>query len=760
MTFVSILLGSVSSGYFVNSALRFRSSASAYLNRTPASAGNRTTWTFSTWAKRGQLSSYMWLLSGFVSVGTVDGLRFQSDNTVDWIYNGSRILATSQLFRDPSAWYHLIFVWDTTQSTSSNRAKIYVNGVQVTAFSTSSYPVQNSTSAINNNTVQRIGVTSDTVNSELFDGYLAEVNFIDGQALTPSSFGAYDTNGIWQPAKYSGSYGTNGFYLPFSNTTSTTTLVQDSSGNGNNWTPNNISLTAGSTYDSMLDSPTVGATASNYAVLNPVDKDTNCSITGGNLDWSSNAAGVGQTRGTIGVSSGKWYWEVTDTSANSISIGISTAQSPLGNFPGNDANSWGYISGNGNKYNNGSGAAYGATYTTNDVIGVALDVGAGTLTYYKNNVSQGTAFTGLTSGPYFPSLGDGSGSTAPSASINFGQRPFTYTPPTGFVALNTFNLPAPTIANGALYNAATLSTGNGTSQSPSNSQSNGGNNALGKTFYPDFVWVKDRTAANNHILANTVAGITNFLNSNTTNAESNTAGLITAVSSGGFSVGSVANVNANADTYVGWQWNAGSGSSASNTNGSITSTVSANPTAGFSVVTYTGTGVAGTIGHGLGAPVAFRIVKARSAVGAWTAYHQALGTGKVMILNGTNAVQTLANYWDTTPTSTVMQTGNSSDVNANGTTFINYCFAAVAGYSAFGSYTGNGSADGPFIYTGFRPRLILTKRSDSTSNWAIVDLPRDPYNLAGQSINPNTANAESTPRLVATPLIFFPMVSR
>jgi hypothetical protein len=268
---------------------------------------------------------------------------------------------------------------------------------------------------------------------------MGEINFIDGQALTPSSFGKTDTlTNQWIPKKFAGTYGTNGFYLKFADASAATAAAigKDTSPNGNNWTPNNISVTAGTTYDAMIDSPTLSAAASNYCVLNPLQKSSNVTLSNANLTWSTSGAST-KVLSTIGMSSGKYYCEFTMASDNG-NYGIATAQTGISgtNYLGNDANGWCYAM-DGNKYTNDSGAAYGATYTSGDIIGVAFDADNGTLAYFKNGVSQGTAFTGLTSGPYFFAQG-----ADPSAgSVNFGQRPFSYTPPTGFKSLNAFNLP-------------------------------------------------------------------------------------------------------------------------------------------------------------------------------------------------------------------------------------------------------------------------------------------------------------------------------
>ena len=746
-----------SGGYSVGKSLRFRSSASAYLNRTPASASNRTTFTYSVWFKRGILGTDQDLLvAGSNTTGQQNfqfGFRSSTADVLQVVgtVSGSAAdlqLFTTQVFRDPSAWYHAVVVIDTTQATAANRAKLYINGAQVTAFSSSTYPAQNYAAAINNNVAHTICRFAN-VSANFFDGYLAEVNFIDGQALTPSSFGAYDTNGVWQPINYSGSYGTNGFHLTFGNTTSTATLGNDSSGNSNNWTTNNISLTAGSTYDSMTDSPTVtSASVANYAVINPLGSASADTYSQGNLKWTKvNNTTNSIAIGSIAISSGKWYWEGTVAGAggSNLVIGLGNTNTNFQNLDSNlgmtgSTTSYGYNGGVGPyKQNNNTQTSYGASYTTNDIIGVAFDADSGTLTFYKNNTSQGTAFTGIT-GTYYPACAGRF--TGDSWYMNFGQQPFNYTPPTGFKALNTYNLPTPTIANGAQYMAATTYTGNGSTQSINN----GNNTTIATTFQPDFVWIKSRSDALGHRLLNSITGVYNYLISNSTLAESTDTTSLTAFNSNGFSLGAAAanGFNTNGSTYVGWQWKA-NGSGVSNTNGSITSTVSANTTAGFSVVTYTGNGTAGaTIGHGLGVAPSMVIIKSRSGVRNWQVYHISIGNTGAVFLNTTGATSTATTNWNnTSPTSSVVSLGTDGNVNANTETYVAYCFAAVAGYSAFGSYTGNASTDGTFVYTGFRPRWVMMKRTDAAGfDWNIVDTSRNLYNVTTARLWADLANAE------------------
>jgi hypothetical protein len=302
----------------------------------------------------------------------------------------------------------------------------------------------------------------------------------------------------------------------------------------------------------------------------------------------------------------------------------------------------------------------------------------------------------------------------------------------------------PTIPAGNLFMNATLYTGNGGTQTITNG-------VAGQSFQPDFVWAKSRGTTNYNLLEDSVRGAGYALYSNVTNAEAGPSYFISSFNSNGFSVTSSPNgtVNTNADPMVAWQWKAG-GTAVSNTAGSITSQVSANPTSGFSIVTYTGTGANATVGHGLGIAPNMVIVKART-VGAnpnpyWSVYHSALGATQIIFLDRTDATSTNSAPWNNTaPTSSVFTIGNGNSTNYNGNTFVAYCWTPIAGYSQFGSYTGNGSADGPFVYTGFRPKFILAKSTTSGSeNWYILDSSRNIYNVADALLNPNLSNAEQT----------------
>jgi hypothetical protein len=741
-----------SSGYltpikYASRSLRFRASASAYLNRTFGSTGNTKTWTWSGWVKRGVLGTKQNIF-GQVDLSVANRqcyVSFETDNTLSFrnytVSGYDYQLFTTQVFRDPSAWYHLVIVSDTTQATSTNRLKIYVNGAQVTAFGTASYPSQNFDGWINANAgsgVQLgIGRAVPYNTTEYVDGYMTEVNFVDGAALTPSSFGTFNSYGVWQPITYGGSYGTNGFYLTFGNNTSTTTLGYDTSPQGNNWTTNNISVTAGVTYDSMTDVPTLtSATVANYATGNPVYADPSGSVTytNGNLTWSCPNGGSGKS--TISVTTGKFYWEAVYLT-NAFILGVSDVAS-VGRY-----NNTILYQSDGTKGINGTFTSYGATYTTGDVIGIALDMTGGTVTFYKNNASQGSISLSLAPITNAAAIVIGGGGFSNTGNLNFGQQPFTYTPPSGFVALNTYNLSTPTIPNGAVYMAATTYTGTGASLTVANTVN-------GTNFQPDLVWVKSRSAATDHKLTDVVRGVTKALISDTTGAETTDTNGLTAFGSTGFTLGTDTTYNNSAATYVAWQWKA-NGAGVTNTSGSITSTVSANTTAGFVVVTFTGTGANATVGHGLGVAPSMVIVKDRTAARTgyqWPVWHTSLGGGtKALFLNVTDATATDTVYWNSTvPTSSVFSVGTWGGVNYSGDNFVAYCFSAVAGYSAFGSYTGNGSTDGPFVFCGFRPRFVLVKNASTAGKWVLMDTSRGLYNeMTGtNALYPNLADAEGT----------------
>jgi hypothetical protein len=430
------------------------------------------------------------------------------------------------------------------------------------------------------------------------------------------------------------------------------------------------------------------------------------------------------------MSSGKWYWEVTSTNDTAKMIGIATSLAPVDNWAASSAYGWIYNK-NGYKYHNGGYSGYGASYTTGDVIGVAFDADNGSLAFYKNGASQGTAYTGLTSGPYFPVT---SLESASSVSVNFGARAFAH-PLSGYKSLNTANLPEPTIPDGSKYFDTKLFTANASTQS------------IPLGFSPDFVWLKSRANAYGNEFYDIVRGVNKRLTSNTTGTEQSAANQLTAFNSDGFTLGDASSSNYNSGTTsVGWAWDGGT-STVSNTDGSITSNVRANPTAGFSIVSYTGGGGSGaTVGHGLNSKPELIILKSRTAAENWFVNYP-VGTGDgYLMLNQTNAGDgSNATVWNSTaPTSSVFTLGSSSGVNGS-QNYIAYCFAPVNSYSAMGSYVGNGSADGTFVYTGFKVAWLMVKKTNGAGMpWQIQDATRSPFNDAKHVLMANYAWAEAS----------------
>ena len=701
----NLLMGAAgqSTGYEIDQSIRFDKATSSHLSNTYGSAGNRKTWTFSTWFKRGKIDGTRQSLfaaagPAYLQVGPdaaaremITILNEGSGTDLNWY--------TTQVFRDPGAWYHLVWQFDSTQADADNRTKLYINGAQVTEFTKVATPAQNFDGAINNAVEHRLGELH--IANYYFDGYQAEINFIDGTALDPTAFGKYNNDGVWVPIAYSGAYGDNGFFIDGRDSSD---LGDDESGNGNDFASSGLTAA-----DQMLDTPT-----NNFCTWNPLRKGPAHTLSDGNLLITSTLADA--TFGTFMVDSGKWYWEVTALSVEII-VGIGDPLSPpTAAFDTTAAvNSRGYNGYNGKKENNGTGSAYGATFTTNDVIGVALNMDDGEITFYKNNSSQGVAFTGLT-GLWGPAASVGN---TRSCRANFGQSAFTYTPPTGFVALNTANLATPTIADGSAYFQPTLYEGNGSTQSIDQD----GNS----TFQPDWVWIKNRDATDQHALFDVVRGATELMGTNATTAEATNDDTLTGFESDGFALGDDVIVNTNNESYVAWQWKA-NGSGSSNEDGSINTTATtANTTAGFSISTYTGNATVGaTVGHGLGIAPKVVIVKSRSNVENWIFGHDSVGWNKAMYMSSTGAPFTLDIYWNNTaPTSSVVTLHDHVVTNGSGATYVMYSFAEIPGYSSFGSYTGNGSAtDGTFVYTGFTPRYVLFKRTNAAESWPILDTAR------------------------------------
>ena len=749
----------------IQKSLRFNDGDTAYLQKGVSSAGNRKTFTYSVWCKRTESSS---TYSGnsancLFYQGDTDGnefgyITFNGEDKIeiqiyDYPTNQGRKI-TSQRFRDPNAWYHIVFRVDTTNSTANDRIRLYVNGGEVTDFVTNDGTTSQNLDTWFNDTTFDQYIGKAGYNNLYMDGYLAEIHFVDGSSLDPSSFGFTDpVTSIWMPKRYEGTYGTNGFYLDFADNSSTAALGIDKSPNGNDWTPNNFSVSAGSGNDSMLDTPT-----NNFPTLSSVDMSGNALEDANLQGGTAGTSGWRHTRSTVPLpSTGKWYWEykVPDASAdgsNGWMTGI--AYSNLGYTQDINSNSTGlYGRQTENKYNNSSSdpttGSHFSTVSNNDILQYAYNADSQTLFTGRNNTWELSAnpvtganpnWTNVASGG-FPMVG--SYGSSRYVIINFGQQGFSYTPPAGYESLSGNNLPSnsPSIIRPQKHFECVTFTGNGST----------GQSITSLDFQPDFIWFKNRSAGNNHASMNSVIGRSKGLypDSNSIDFNSSAGRDLVSFDPHGFTVGNpeqASSTNNNGSNLVAWCWKAGGATAVSNSDGSITSSVSANPTGGFSIIQYTGTGSAATIGHGLGKTPKLIWVKNRTTTQDWFVNNGMIFNdyGKYYKLNSSQNIASDTNVFpNTAPTSTVFSVGGDNAVNGNGDTYVAYVWSEIPGFSQFGYWTGNGSTNGTYVHTGFTPRLMIYRKAVD-ENWHMLDTQRSPGNPNKLGLDPNLSNSEAT----------------
>ena len=655
---------------------------------------------------------------------------------------------------------------DTTESTAADRIRLYVNGTRLTNITnTNGYPAQNSDLYVNTSGLAHyIGETHHNSADYRLDAYLAEVNFVDGTAAEPSNFGE-TKDGIWVPKSYSGSYGTNGFYLPFDDSSA---IGDDESGNNNDWTANNLAA-----HDVVPDSPT-----NNFATWNPIGRMYGTlyspTTSEGNLKAATagNSTHVVSTFGIEPSDTQGYYWEVK-------AISLDTARSylgilaPEGGASGASIGSYQFykkfvLNRDGSLFANNDVSATNTvaltSWTTNDILMFAYKdgkfwIGKNGTWMNSGDPAAGTGDLVAQDGgrpsdrgdvTWFPYCGYNSTYTA-----NFGQEgtfagtetaggnsdengvgDFKYSVPSGFLALASSNLPEPTIGPNSSEQAddyfnTVLYTGNGTGQS-----------ITGVGFQPDWVWLKTRSVGYQHSLYDSVRGGQYRLASDQTVAEvDNSSANLQSFDADGFTVGTLINDNQNSVTYVSWNWKAG-GTAVSNTDGSITSNVSANQDSGFSIVSYEGTGSNATVGHGLSSAPELIIIKERDNANGWAVSIKGDATDFLRLDTTVAQSDDAAVFNDTAPTSTVFSIGTAAMVNRD--SMIAYCFHSVEGFSKVGSYVGNGNADGTFVFTGFRPAWLLIKETGNANSWEIYDTKRDPNNVASQRLFPNGTQAEAT----------------
>tara|TARA_R100000655_G_scaffold11797_4_gene27295 strand:+ start:8438 stop:10846 length:2409 start_codon:yes stop_codon:yes gene_type:complete len=729
-------------GGFVISQSALFDGAGDNLSRTPSGAptSSRTS-TMSVWIKRAEITDTTYDGYIFCCSPDEDGIALtQDDDKLAFRIEGSTYVMTAvNQFRDPSTWWHLVLRIDSTQSTDTNRIRIYINGSQLTL--SGSFPAQNYdyTRWLASGRIERIGWNGAT--QKYFNGYLAEFAMYDGQSLGPDSFGETNDSGIWVPIQIpSSGFGNNGFHLTFSDSSA---LGADTSGNSNNFTVNNLVAA-----NQVEDSPTNDADndVGNYAVINPeavnIGGNSDVTLSEGNLK----AVYVGDHAAEFSIArltSGKWYWELKNTTNAAGSTGVIQ-----GSYYGTldrsaNLNSTGiyyYNPSNGQKMKDGSGTSYGSATSTNDILQVALDLDNNKIWWGINNTWQASgdpaagsneAYSDLTDTDYTPVLGYGGAYTS---ILNCGQSGLAYTPPAGFKTLNTANMTALAFDPEANFKSVTY-TGTGSELA-----------ITSLAFQPGFVIIKNRDAADNWMIYDVVRGATVewHPNSNLNEADTTTAQTLKSFDSAGFTLGTDVEVNTSSEKYVALNWKTGTSSTISNAMTKTSDSSQTNITravdtdTGVSIMKYTGTGAISTILHGLGKVPGMVWVRATNKSGVCKAWHTGLSNAtRSYIVFAQNQAETNFSddrVWGAGHTSTAIGVGTHTYTNNLNDTYIAYAFAETP-ISSFGTFLGNNNSDGPFVYLGFKPALLILKKTASGS-WYIWDNGRMVNNPAGGAVYP------------------------
>jgi hypothetical protein len=827
-------------------SLRFEDGDSPYLTRTPTTAGNRKTWTWSAWVKRGNLGLKR-LFSAGTSGSSYIQIRFDTNDEILCSSEQPSLvlnLKTTQKFRDPSAWYHIVVVMDTTQSTAADRTKLYVNGSQVTDFSSSTRPTQNTDLLINSTTAHMIGALSYSTTSGPYDGYMAEINFIDGTALDADSFGETKA-GIWIPKQYSGSYGTNGFYLPFNSTVTATgqsTVIYTGTGAGRSvegmgykpdlvWYKNRDTVNAHIIQDRVRGPSAYLVPSENYFdnnagnILQAYTNDgfyygTNAAGNNSGSDivawaWDAGADQTATGYGCVVYTGSATTRPVTDIgfspdlvwikarsnsyhpmladSVRGAGKRLSSSQTSAETSDTNAVNSFGsdgFDLDTGSSINNNgddfvawcwdagdSAPASNSNGTIPSTVKASTANGFSVITYTGNGTNGATVGHGLSSKPDLFIIKNRDASTnwivynsvsgatknlvleGTDALVTSSTR-FNNTEPTNSV----ISLGTTSAVNGnstdyvaycwhsvSGYSKIGTYTGNGSASGP----------IVTCGFRPAFVMIKRADSTGSWYIFDVNRDPDNkgqrYLRPNSSAAEggSGTGTEYVDFQSNGFQIiasgTNFGDGNTSGGTYLYMAFAGGKDTIAPvNTDGSITSRVKASDDTGFSIVQYEGTGSAGTIGHGLSSAPDWVLVKNRTTAvssPAWPSWHTSLTDGGYYIDLATTAAQAdggTAVWNDTAPTNSVFSVGTTSSCNTNGNEYIAYCWTATTGKSAFGSYTGTGSAGLAVTGLGFKPAVVFIKRSDSAGSWYIHDSSRNPNNPAQDLLSPNNNDAEAT----------------
>jgi len=731
----------------IDQSLRFEDGDSARLSDTMGTPTDTEKATISVWVKRSGLTGVnQAIVEGYDgSSGTASSIYFDTSNRLHVAFGGGGgALTTNAVFRDVSAWYHILVAFNSAKADSAKRCRIYVNGQEITSFSSSSYPNRyQEQHMFSSGSNHRIG--SNWNNSgNFFDGYMAEFNGIDGTDLTPSSFGE-TKDGIWVPKDVSGlTYGNNGFHLDFADNSA---IGNDVSGNDNDFTVTGLVAS-----DVVPDSPT-----NNFNVINSIDpnvSDKGVTLSEGNLKVQGSTGGNFNVEPTFGKLAGNYYAEfyVEATGNNTQSaIFVRTVVS------GSNFNY--QLKSDGNLVKGGVTVATLSAFSAGDIIAASASTDDNTVEYFVNGVSvyTDTHTSDFEKLSIVPRLDN---TTTPIFICNYGQDStfagntsaggnsdsagigdFKYAVPSGAKAICSANLPEPAIIDGSEYFNSVVYTGNGTAIG------SGGISVTGVNFSPNFVWIKSRTNAYDNMLFDSVRGPLKILKSNSNAVEitSNTENLVS-FDSDGFTYGSELSGNEINDSHVAWNWKAGTAVSGATTGSGTakTYTGSVNTEAGFSIIKYVGNGTPGhTIPHNLTTTPTMIMVKRLDDDGGWRVQHKDVAATHYLALDTTAAEANLDTIFnDTAFDSTVFTVGSAASINKNDKDYIAYCFTDIDQYLKAGVYTGNANVDGPHIHTGFRPAWVMVKRTDIIKDWVIYDAARDDYNAVSKTLEPNTHDTE------------------
>ena len=789
-------------------SLRNSQAQDGTLKITAGTPTSRKTFTYSWWMKRyvfdGNSTNACNPFTAGTGGGTYVFFAFTGDSAQDDTTNfnftgggyGDTRLITDMVFRDPAAWYHCVVRFDSTQSTASDRVRLYVNGVEPsyeTATIHGAISQDEDFSFLNESgTVQSWGGISGVgTGAEGTDIQLAEVVFCDGQSYGPDSF-AKTKNGVYMPIDPSGlTFGNNGYYLKF----------EDSSDFGNDSSGNNNDLTAANfaTHDQLTDTPTFNSDSNGgkYPTYNPLNKGTYTDLSEGNLRADSNTgADASYPSGTVAFpSSGKWYYEQlignltnsypttflvdfgaqepgntrgmywamryrSDTGAVEQSSGAAVAQfgtitvvtTGVASLATGDIVSWyidmdnkkAWIAKNGSIPNSGdpvNGTNPQFAWTKNPVNGFTFGSQEYQTSFTVFNGGQDGTFAGA--------------KTAQGNSDDTGYGNFYYDPPTGFLALCSGNMPIPDAINPAetdtdypsqLFDAQ-LWTGNGSS---------GRAITISGAKKPSLSVIKQRNSSNSWnvwsqgYISGDYDSFGEFNSDGAWNADQGANGPYSAdPTASALTLTAYGQVNANTDTYLNYRWVANGGSTSTNSTGSVNVTQEVDPSGGFSISSYSGAGGTGNIGHGLSSAPTFVMIKQTNGTNNWVVYAKgAQDSGADFAYLDTNSVfQSATIFGNTEPSSTLVYLGDNNEVNHSGRDYIAFCWANVEGYIRSGMYFGNansGDDTSPFVYTGFKPALVIVRYIGSGESWVVLDNERDGYNITNKNVRLNSNTDEAS----------------